>query len=60
MSPFFNNIVGHQKQLDLLRADLSGKNLAHAYLLAGPADLGKMTIAKAMAKAIQTYNLDED
>lgn len=60
MSPFFKNIVGHQKQLDLLRADLAGGNLAHAYLLAGPADLGKFAIAKAMAKAVQTVGLEED
>lgn len=60
MSPFFKQIVGHQKQLEMLREDLNKNKLAHAYLLAGPADLGKFTIAKAMAKAIQTHQLDED
>lgn len=60
MSPFFKNIVGHQKQLQMLRDDLANDNLAHAYLLAGPANLGKFTVARAFAKAIQTDGLDED
>lgn len=60
MSVFFKNIVGHQRQLASLGDDLINDNLAHAYLLAGPASLGKTTIAKAFAKAIQTDELDED
>jgi DNA polymerase III gamma/tau subunit len=56
----FRNIIGHQKQLERLTADLESGNLAHAYLLAGPADLGKFTIAKNFAKAIQTQGLDEE
>ncbi len=60
MSSLFKNIVGHEKQLDLLRADLEKENLAHAYLLAGPSDLGKFAIAKAFAKVIQTDDLEEE
>lgn len=60
MSQYFKNIAGHQKQLDWLNQDLVNNNLAHAYLLAGPSDLGKSTIAKSFAKAIQTYNLNTD
>lgn len=57
---YFRNIIGHQKQLDMLTADLEKGNLAHAYLLAGPADLGKFTIAKSFAKAIQTQGLNDE
>ena len=57
---YFRNIIGHQQQLDRLSVDLEKGNLAHAYLLTGPADLGKFTIARAFAKAIQTYGLEED
>lgn len=60
MSKYFKNIVGHQKQLDLLTEDLESDNLAHAYLLSGPSDLGKFTVAKHFAKAIQTFQLDEE
>lgn len=57
---YFKNIIGHQKQLEIFKKDLDNGNLAHAYLLAGPADLGKFTIAKAFAKTIQTDGLDEE
>lgn len=60
MSIFFKNIVGHPKQLQLLEKDLETGNLAHAYLLAGPADLGKYTVAQCFAKAVQTKDLDEE
>ncbi len=60
MSQYFKNIIGHQKQLAQLQQDLESGNLAHAYLLAGPSDLGKFTIAKNFAKAVQTYNLSEE
>ncbi len=60
MSQFFKNIIGHQKQLLLLQEDLEKDNLAHAYLLAGPSDLGKFTIAKSFAKAVQTRDLSEE
>jgi DNA polymerase III delta prime subunit len=60
MSQFFKNIIGHQKQLLLLQDDLEKDNLAHAYLLAGPSDLGKFTIAKSFAKAVQTKDLSEE
>jgi DNA polymerase-3 subunit delta' len=60
MSNYFKNIIGHQKALQLLTADLEQDNLAHAYLLSGPADLGKFTVAKLFAKAVQTRDLDEE
>lgn len=60
MSNYFKNIIGHQKALQLLSSDLESDNLAHAYLLAGPADLGKLTVAKLFAKAVQTHHLDEE
>lgn len=60
MAPVFNNIVGHRKQLEMLSDDLRRNQLAHAYLLAGPADLGKLAIAKAFALAIQTEGLNEE
>ena len=60
MSIYFKNILGHQKQLDLLEEDLLQGRIAHAYLFAGPADIGKFTLAKAWAKAIQTREMDAE
>ncbi len=60
MSIYFKNILGHQKQLELLEEDLLQGRIAHAYLFAGPADIGKFTLAKAWAKAIQTRGMDAD
>jgi len=51
---FFSNIIGHKSQLEQVREDLFSENMSHAYLLAGPSDIGKYTIAKAMAKTLQT------
>jgi len=60
MSQFFKNIIGHRRQLEQLQEDLEQDRLAHAYLLSGPADLGKFTIARNFAKAVQTFPLPED
>jgi DNA polymerase-3 subunit delta' len=56
----FKNIIGHKQQLEFLERNLQEGNLAHAYLLAGPADIGKFTIAKIFAKMIQTEELEVD
>lgn len=60
MSIYFKNIIGHQQILTRLTADIDDEKLAHAYLFMGPADLGKFTIAKAFAKAIQTNEISEE
>lgn len=38
-------IVGHQKQLKFLEAAKDGGRLGHAYILSGPAKVGKKTVA---------------
>jgi len=48
----FADIVGHQKQLVILRAALASGRLHHAYLFLGPEGVGKHSIAVALAKAI--------
>ena len=50
---FFENIIGHGKQLRALGEDLATGNLAHAYLFTGPPHVGKFTIAKQLAKFLQ-------
>lgn len=46
------NLIGHQKQLLSLENDLKQGKLSHAYLLHGPAQVGKFTAAFLMAKIL--------
>ena len=48
----FAEVVGHAKQVGILRAALSGQRLHHAYLFLGPEGIGKRTVALALARAI--------
>jgi DNA polymerase III gamma/tau subunit len=44
----FEGISGHKKQTELLQKALERGKLAHAYVFAGPAGVGKKTIAKKL------------
>jgi len=44
--------IGHEKTIDLLQRALSQGNLSHAYLLTGPAHIGKMTLALDLARVL--------
>ena len=44
--------IGHDRALSVLRRGLSEGRLSHAYLLAGPRQVGKMTLAKELAQAL--------
>ena len=48
------HIIGHERQRSQLAADLESGNVAHAYLLAGPAHVGKMTVAQWFARELLT------
>ena len=45
-------IISHARQLDYLNRVLSRAKLAHAYLFHGPEHVGKLTVAKMMAKRL--------
>jgi len=45
-------VIGHNRVLSLLQHGLKRGTLAHAYLLAGPPHVGKMTLAIELAKAL--------
>ncbi|GBD10503.1 DNA polymerase III subunit gamma/tau [bacterium HR23] len=45
-------VVGHQKALTRFRRAIEGGTLAHAYLLVGPAGVGKETLAREVARAV--------
>lgn len=52
-------IIGHRKQLLQLEQDLAQGNLTHAYLFAGPAHIGKTTVAQWFAQQILTEGMTQ-
>jgi DNA polymerase-3 subunit delta' len=48
----FAQIIGHDRQKDILRRALAGGRLAHAYLFAGPEGVGKRLMALAVARVL--------
>jgi DNA polymerase III subunit delta' len=48
----WSRILGHQHQIDAFRRVVQRRRLAHAYLFAGPAGVGKRLFAQEFAKAL--------
>lgn len=48
----FSAILGHARQIDILRNAASSGKVAHAYLFAGPGGIGKNLVARAFAAAL--------
>ncbi|OGO37174.1 MAG: hypothetical protein A2147_00340 [Chloroflexi bacterium RBG_16_57_8] len=46
------NTLGHKKAMALFQGSLARGGFAHAYLLVGPAHVGKMTLARELACAL--------
>jgi DNA polymerase-3 subunit delta' len=56
----FGEIIGHHKQLEILRSALIKGRLHHAYLFVGLEGVGKRTVALALAKAIHCGAMTDD
>lgn len=55
----FGNIVGHEKQKEILSKSIENGNISHAYLFFGNSGIGKYALAREFAKEIlKTDNLD--
>ena len=50
------NLVGHEHSVNGLMRDIKTDRLRHAYLIAGPAGVGKRTLAIAFIKAVLCQN----
>jgi len=48
----FDQIIGHERQKDILSRALANGRIAHAYLFSGPDGIGKRLMAMALARAI--------
>ncbi len=46
------NIIGHSWAIDLLERSIRGGRVAHAYLISGPAQVGKALLALRLAQAL--------
>jgi len=57
---FFRDILGQERVLGYLKAALSGGRLAHAYLFLGPEGVGKESVARALAAALNCADPRED
>lgn len=48
----FENILGHENELNILKSSILNNTISHAYLFSGPSGIGKLTIANEFAKLI--------
>ena len=51
--------IGHDKAVNVLSRSMDSGRLSHAYLLAGPRHVGKMTLAMDLAKALNCLEDDK-
>ncbi len=51
------DVVGHDRAVDLLRRGIAHGRVSHAYLLSGPAGVGKRTLALELARALNCERL---
>ncbi len=52
----FEDVVGQEIVVKILRNSIQNNKIAHAYIFAGPRGVGKTSIAKIFSKAVNCYN----
>jgi DNA polymerase-3 subunit delta' len=53
-------IIGHEWAVDFLRRSIAGDRIGHAYLISGPAELGKALLALRLAQALNCEQGEPD
>ncbi len=54
----WNNIVGHEWAIEVLSAAIEHDRVGHAYLITGPQQVGKTTLAKTFAQALNCLSAE--
>ena len=54
----WQNIVGHEWAVEVLRAAIAHDRVGHAYLITGPSQVGKGTLARTFAQALNCTAAD--
>ncbi len=54
----WDKIIGHRWAIDVLRSALLYDRVGHAYLITGPAQIGKTTLARTFAQALNCTAID--
>lgn len=52
----FDEIIGHESPIRVLKAAMKNNRIAHAYLFSGPDGIGKRQVAYALASALNCQN----
>ena len=52
----FENILGHENEINILSNVISSNKVSHSYLFSGPSGIGKLMVAQEFAKSI--LNID--
>ena len=52
----FENILGHDNEINILKDSISEGKISHSYLFSGSAGIGKLLVAKEFAKTILNVN----
>lgn len=55
-----SHIIGHSRQIAEIETDLAGAHTAHAYLFAGPANVGKTAVAQWFAREMLLKDLNDE
>lgn len=54
----WNSLIGHRWAVDILRGAIANNRVGHAYLFTGPEHIGKTTLARLFAQALNCEQAD--
>lgn len=54
----WNSLIGHRWAVDILRGAIANDRVGHAYLFTGPEHIGKTTLARLFAQALNCLEAD--